>query len=147
MISGVIMEKIFLICSKAFYSELAAAKERLEASGWEVYQPFTHDHPQAESEWYAAGPEEHSRRKSELFRRSRQRIKEMDAVLALNFEKNGMANYIGGSTFLELYEAFMEGKRIFLWNDVPKGLLFDEISAFSPTVIHGDLSLVDIENQ
>ena len=84
--------------------------------------------------------------KSELFRRSRERIKRMDAVLALNFEKNGAANYIGGSTFLELYEAFMEGKRIFLWNDVPQGLLFDEISAFSPTIIHGDLSLVDIDD-
>ena len=40
----------------------------------------------------------------------------------------------------------MEGKRIFLWNDVPQGLLFDEISAFSPTIIHGDLSLVDIDD-
>ena len=140
------MKKIFLICSKAFYSRLASAKAHLEAAGWEVYQPFTHDRPEAESEWYAAGPEEHSRMKSELFRRSRERIKRMDAVLVLNFEKNGAANYIGGSTFLELYEAFMEGKRIFLWNDVPQGLLFDEISAFSPTIIHGDLSLVDIDD-
>ena len=81
--------------------------------------------------------------KSELFRRSRERVRQMDAVLALNFDKNGQENYIGGSTFLELYEAFMEGKKIYLWNDIPKGLLYDEISAFSPTVIHGDLDKVN----
>ena len=123
------MKKIFLICSKAFYSQLASAKARLEELGWEVYIPFTHDRPEAESQWYAKGPEEHSRMKSELFRRSRERVRQMDAVLALNFDKNGQENYIGGSTFLELYEAFMEGKKIYLWNDIPEGLLYDEISA------------------
>lgn len=81
--------------------------------------------------------------KSQLFHRSRERVRQMDAVLALNFDKNGQKNYIGGSTFLELYEAFMEGKKIYLWNDIPEGLLYDEISAFSPAVIHGDLDKVN----
>lgn len=49
---------------------------------------------------------------------------------------------IGGSTFLELYEAFMENKKIYLWNDVPDGILFDEISAFSPIIINGNLDIV-----
>ena len=75
--------------------------------------------------------------------RGRERVRQMDAVLALNFDKNGQENYIGGSTFLELYEAFMEGKKIYLWNDIPEGLLYDEISAFSPTVIHGGLDKVN----
>lgn len=30
--------------------------------------------------------------------------------------ENGKKNYVGGLTFLELYEAFMEGKEIYLWN-------------------------------
>lgn len=136
------MKKIFLICSKAFYSHLPPVKEQLESMGWQVFVPFTHDDPGAESRWRAQGPAEHARMKTEMFRRSRERIRSMDAVLTLNFEKNGVKNYIGGSTFLELYEAFMEGRKIYLWNDVPEGLLFDEISAFSPVVIHGDLSVV-----
>lgn len=73
---------------------------------------------------------------------SRDRIKSMDAVLTLNFDKNGKKNYIGGSTFLELYEAFMEGKKIYLWNEVPEGILFDEISGFAPEIINGNLDLV-----
>ncbi len=49
---------------------------------------------------------------------------------------------VGGSTFLELYEAFMKGKEIYLWNEIPEGILFDEISGFSPKIINGNLDLV-----
>ena len=80
--------------------------------------------------------------KGEMFRRSRDKIKLMDAVLTLNFDKNGKKNYVGGSTFLELYEAFMENKKIYLWNEVPEGILFDEIGGFSPKIINGNLDLV-----
>ena len=136
------MNKIFIICSKAFYKDIPPIKEKLEKNGWEVFLPHTYENPNAENEWYAKGIEEHARMKGELFRRSRDRIKTMDAVLTLNFEKNGKRNYVGGSTFLELYEAFMEGKKIFLWNDIPDGILFDEISSFSPNAINGDIELV-----
>ena len=77
-----------------------------------------------------------------MFRLSEQRIKEVDAVLVLNFDKNGKKNYIGGATFIEIYEAFMKNKKIFLYNDIPEGMLYDEIQGFSPIVIHGDLSLI-----
>lgn len=77
-----------------------------------------------------------------MFRRSRDRIKSMDAVLTLNFDKNGKKNYIGGSTFLELYEAFMKNKKIYLWNEIPEGILFDDISGFAPEIINGNLDLV-----
>ena len=56
--------------------------------------------------------------------------------------ENGKKNYVGGSTFLELYEAFMKGKEIYLWNEIPEGILFDEISGFSPKIINGNLDLV-----
>lgn len=134
--------KIFVICSKAFYGNIPPIKETLEKNGWEVYLPHTYENPNAESEWYAKGLEEHAKMKGEMFRRSRARIKEMDAVLTLNMDKNGKKNYVGGSTFLELYEAFMENKKIYLLNDIPEGILYDEISGFAPIVIHGDIELV-----
>lgn len=56
--------------------------------------------------------------------------------------ENGKKNYVGGSTFLELYEAFMEGKEIYLWNEIPEWILFDEISGFLPKIINGNLDLV-----
>ena len=57
-------------------------------------------------------------------------------------DKNGKKNYIGGATFIEIYEAFMKGKKIYLYNDIPEGMLYDEISGFSPIVIKGDINLV-----
>ena len=77
-----------------------------------------------------------------MFRMSEKRIAEMDAVLTLNFDKNGVKNYIGGATFLELYVAFMKNKKIFLYNPIPEGMLYDEIAGFMPTVINGNIELV-----
>ena len=111
--------KVFVICSKAFYKDIPPIKEKLEQMGHEV-----------------------AKFKERMFIKSRDTIESMDAVLTLNFEKHGQANYIGGATFLELYEAFMMHKKIFLYNDIPEGMLYDEISGFSPIIIHGDLDLV-----
>ena len=136
------MKKIFIICSKFFYHDIPPIKEKLEKNGWEVYLPHKYENPNAENEWYDKGKEEHTKMKGEMFKRSRDRIKSMDAVLTLNFDKNGKKNYIGGSTFLELYEAFMENKKVYLWNDIPEGILFDEINGFSPVIIKGDIDLI-----
>ena len=70
----------------------------------------------------------------------------MDAVLVLNLdkEKNGklLKNYIGGATFLEMYDAFRLGKKIYLYNDIPDGMLYDEIEGFGPIIINGDLDQI-----
>ena len=77
-----------------------------------------------------------------MYRKSLETIKEMDAVLVLNYDKNGNKNYIGGATFLEMYEAFMNDKKIYLYNDIPEGMLYDEIEGFSPVILHGNLDLI-----
>jgi hypothetical protein len=134
--------KIFLICSKAFYPQLATIQATLQAAGHEIVLPSSYDNPTSEVEAREKG--EHSTFKQQMFLASHTIIGEMDAVLALNFDKNGQKNYIGGSTFLELYEAFMQGKKIFLYHDIPEGMLFDEISGFSPVVINEDLSKIGL---
>lgn len=136
------MKKIFIICSKAFFSKIDGIKPILEEKGFEVYVPHTYAHPESENKWYEKGLEEHAKMKGLMFQKSRDLIKNMDAVLCLNFTKKGIDNYIGGSTFLELYEAFMEGKDIYLYNDIPEGLLYDEIQGFNPIIINGDLDKV-----
>ena len=126
--------KILIICSKAFYKDIAIIKEKLEQLGHIIELPNAYNEPDAEKKCWDLGEKEHAEFK--------ERIADMDAVLTLNFDKNGKKNYIGGATFLELYEAFMGNKKIFLWNDIPEGMLYDEISGFSPIVINGDLDLV-----
>ena len=132
--------KIFIICSKAFYKEIKPIKEYLENKGYEVFVPHTYLNPEKEMEAWEG--ETHAEFKARMFRLSEERIKEMDAVLVLNYEKHGIKNYIGGSTFLEMYEEFRNNKKIYMYNPIPEGLLYDEIDGFSPIIINGDLEMV-----
>ena len=134
--------KILIICSKQFYSKIPSIKEQLEKKGHTISLPNSYDNPNAENEYKLKGEKDHIEFKQKMFKLSRDVIITQDAVLVLNFEKNGVKNYLGGATFLEMYEAFMNNKKIFLYNDIPEGILKDEICGFAPIVIHGDLSLV-----
>jgi len=134
--------KILIICSKAFYKDIAPIQQKLELKGHEISLPNSYHNPDAEKDSWNLGEKEHSEFKSRMFKQSAETISKMDAVLTLNFDKNGKANYIGGATFLELYEAFINNKKIFLYNPIPEGMLYDEIQGFSPIIINGNLDLV-----
>jgi hypothetical protein len=88
------------------------------------------------------GTKEHSKWKASMLRQSDRVILGCDAVLVLNFEKDGQSNYIGGATFLEMYDAFRANKKIFLYNAIPEGILTDEIIGFGPILIGGDLAMI-----
>lgn len=77
-----------------------------------------------------------------MIRRSEAVIGESDAVLVVNNEKDGAKGYVGGATFLEIYDAFRLGKKIFFLNPLPEGMLRDELIGFSPVILNGDLSKV-----
>ena len=134
--------KIFIICSKAFYKNIAPIKAKLEEKGFDVTLPNCYDEPDAEKKAYDLGGNAHSEFKALMYRKSLEIIKKMDAVLVLNYDKNGNKNYIGVATFLEMYEAFMNDKKIYLYNDIPEGMLYDEIEGFSPVILHGNLDLI-----
>lgn len=66
-----------------------------------------------------------------------------DAILVSNFDKHGIANYIGGNTFLEMGFAHVLDQKIFLLNPIPEMPHYKtEIVALKPIVINGDLSLI-----
>ncbi|MDD2470200.1 MAG: hypothetical protein PHI22_04660 [Bacilli bacterium] len=134
--------KVFVICSKHFYDRIPNIRKVLEENGHTVYLPNCYDNPGKESEMRKLGAEKHSKFKSEMFKQSEELINSMDAVLVLNLNKNGVDNYVGGATFLEMYDAFRMGKKIYLYNPVPKGILEDEIIGFNPTIINGKVSLI-----
>ena len=132
--------KILMICSKTFYDKLQDYKQKLEQLGHSVYMPNCWDCPQTEASY--RGTEKHAQWKASMIRHSEQVIKDMDAVLVLNFDKNGQKNYIGGATFLEIYDAFRLNKKIFFVNPIPEGMLKDELIGFSPIVVGDDLSKI-----
>lgn len=135
--------KILIICSKAFYKDIASIKQTLEKMGHTIELPNSYYEPELEKKSWELGKEEHAKFKAKMFKMSEERIAKVDAVLTLNFDKNGKKNYIGGATFIEIYEAFMKDKKIYLYNDIPEGMLYDEISGFSPVIIKGDLNLIN----
>src|ERR1019366_9520218 len=119
--------KIFIICSKKFYDRVPPVKEELERAGHIVSLPNCFDQPETEETYRNLGKQEHSAWKATMLKHSTDVINNNDAVLVLNFRKNGIENYIGGATFLEMYDAFRLGKKIYLFNDIPDGILHDEI--------------------
>ena len=69
-------------------------------------------------------------------------IQNSDAVLVLNFDKNGIKNYIGGNTFLEMGFAYVLNKPIYLVNPIPDMIYTDEIKAMQPKILNGDLGKI-----
>ena len=141
------MKKILIICSKRFYGMIPEIKKVLDEK-YEIFLPNCFENPNTEFEMKELGLDKHREFKSKMFRQSEDTIKNMDAVLVLNMdkEKDGVIykNYIGGATFLEMYDAFRFNKKIYLYNDIPEGILNDEIIGFGVEVINRDLERIDL---
>lgn len=69
-------------------------------------------------------------------------IKDIDAILALNYDKKGIKNYIGGNTFLELGYASILEKKIYFMNPIPDMLYTSELEAMKPVILNEDLSKI-----
>jgi nucleoside 2-deoxyribosyltransferase len=69
-------------------------------------------------------------------------IKNADAVLIVNIDKNGIKNYIGGNSFLEMGFAHVLDKKLYLYDDIPDLSYKDEMVAMQPIVINQDLSKI-----
>lgn len=135
--------KIWLICSKAFYSYLDSIKKELEQAGHKVYLPNCYDDPTTEGKMRESGSKVHANFKAKMFRQSRRTAEKVDAGLVVNMDKQTktgvIKNYIGGATLLEMYDLFLAGKPTFLFNPIPDNMLHDEINGFAPIIINGDL--------
>lgn len=138
--------KIAICGSLNHYEEMRAARSRLEELGHEVYFPHTAekilkgetnlDEVDKHKKNYSKDVREH---KHELMTKHRDKIRNSDAILVVNFEKNGIRNYIGGNTFLEMGFALAYDKKIYLLNPVPEIAHKDEITGMLPIVLDGKL--------
>lgn len=141
--------KILIICSKQFYARIEGIKKELEKKDIEVYLPNCYDNPEMEEKMWNLGKKEHQEFKAKMYKQSENIIKNMDGVLVLNYDKDKdgviYKNYIGGATFLEMYDAFRLGKKIYLFNEISDGMLYDEIQGFNPVILNGNLDLIKQE--
>ena len=70
-------------------------------------------------------------------------MQDADAVLVLNYDKNGIQNYIGGNTLMEIGFAHVLNQKVFLFNPIPKMPYCEtEIVAVKPVILNGDLTKI-----
>ncbi len=138
--------KVLIVCSTSFYSKIPPIKEKLEKNGHVVKLPNCYEEPVTNEDNKKMTEDEYIAFFQRMYHQSRKSIGEVDAILVLNYSKvkDGIEydNYIGASTFLEMYEAFMQEKKIYMMNDYPNNMLLDEIKGFDPIVINGNINEV-----
>jgi hypothetical protein len=70
-------------------------------------------------------------------------IVKSDAILVMNYEKNGKPNYIGPNVLMEMAIAFYLHKPIYVLNgESEDSPLIDEILGLQPIFLEGDRSLI-----
>lgn len=134
--------RIFICASKHNYHKLPPIKAALEKKGHKITLPNSYDRPFLEEEMKKKGRKHHIKFKTAMLREQEKKVRANDAVLVLNYEKNGQPNYIGGATFLEVFKAFELGKKIFLMNPIPDNIFADELAGINPKIIKEDLSKI-----
>ena len=137
---------IAILGSSVFTKEMVDYMDRLEALGHTVR---LHEHYIAQGrggmkDLVERMHAEHGSVKKEYdyIRYHYDEIAGSDAILILNFDKNGIENYIGGNSLMEIGFAYILRKKIYLLNPIPKMSYTDEIEAMDPIVLDGDLSKI-----
>lgn len=134
--------KIAVVGSMTFVEKMLKVKKELESLGHEVFlSKFAYDYinlPSNEIEKQTI----YDKNNNDGLKELSHLIKDVDAILALNYDKNDIANYIGGNTFLELGYASILGKKIYFMNSIPNMLYTSELEAMKPIVLEGNLSKI-----
>ena len=132
--------KICICCSLSFTDEVKKIADRLHELGHEVLLPngvivdAIHK-PDFDSVEAKRG------NGYDFVREHFKKIEESDAMLVCNFTKNGIDNYVGANTFLEMGFAYYIKKPIYALNPLPDyKYINDELLNFDVRVINGDLS-------
>jgi len=145
--------RIAICGSMSFAKKMYEVYKLLIKEGHEVFLPeFIIECANGDLDWESEdlSCEEDAEKKKEhdLIRRHYCKIKESDVVLVINEEKNGVKNYIGANTLIEMAFAHVLKKKIYLLNELPEfDYLIEEVKAMEPIVLKGDLSKIKKENQ
>lgn len=128
-------KKSIVICSSiSFAKEVLEVREQLLDKGYDAEIPQTiQDGEDAVSSGdYKA--------KTEKMQKHLEKIKNADAVLIVNANKNDISGYIGGNVLIEMGVAFFLEKPIFVMYPIEDTLFCaDEVYGLNPTFLNGDV--------
>lgn len=124
--------------------EMLEARNGLVKLGHEVILPrHTEEYAQMASSDHVHAESVKNKINYDLIRDYYQKISESDAVLVLNYNLNGVKNYIGGNSFLEAAFAHVLNKKLYLLFDIPELGYSDELQAIQPIILNGDLNKIN----
>lgn len=129
--------KITICGSLSHLKEMVSAKQALTKLGHKVELPHRSEQFLKQSDLKESTS---VKKKNWYIKKHLDKIKKSDAILVINEEKNGIKNYIGGNTLLEMGFAFAFNKPIYILNPVPDIHYKDEILGLMPKVLNGDYS-------
>lgn len=138
--------KIQICGSMTFAKQMAEAKKTLEKKGHRVTIPTNTDLHIQDASFVddLSGNLQHCI-DNDTIRANFKLVADADAILVMNYPKNGIDGYIGASTLMELGIAHYFNKKIFLLFPVPHYDIVrwaHEVTIMQPTVINGDLELI-----
>lgn len=134
------MKSITICASMKFFAEIKQLKKELENLGVKVFIPY--------KEWTGTDYSKFSKQEQADMKQSFidmhiDKIRKSDSILIANYTKNGIKDYIGANTFLEMGFAYILKKKIFILNSIPKQANTVEIEGLKPIVLNGNLNTIN----
>lgn len=138
--------RIMVCGSMTFAKEMLKTKQKLEELGHEVNVPL-------DIESHVKNPKliddlesnyKHAI-KNNVMQKCFNLVSKSDAILVLNYLKNGLKGYVGTSSLMEIGLAYYLGKKIFILNSLPKpreARFAHEITIMQPITLDGDLEKI-----
>jgi hypothetical protein len=136
--------KITICGSMVFAKEMLNAKKQLEELGHEAIVPIDVldclNNPSLNESL------EHCLSYGDIDKDHFNKIAASDAILVLNYPKNGLAGYVGGAVLTELGVARHLDKKIFILHELPNEAELRyalEIKIMRPVILNGDIAEIN----
>ncbi len=135
--------KIGIIGSMQYTEKMIEIKNELTKVGHDAFITDLHEAFIGKNDVEKEQIKIHQKNNMDAIREFWRAMQGADAVLVLNYDKNGVKNYIGGNTLMEIGFAHVLNQKIFLLNPIPDIRYYkSEIEAVRPIIINGDLSKI-----
>ncbi len=127
-----------------FAPQLVALQKKLEALGHTAFIPSDTEKHIADSTLHEDLERDNQHaEETDIFRDHANFIEQSDAILVLNFDKNGIAGYCGVSVLMEISLAYYLRKKIFLLQAIASTERYaDDVKVLGAIVIDGDITKI-----
>jgi hypothetical protein len=135
--------RIGIIGSMQFTEKMLEVRDKLQELGHDAFVTDLHKALVGKTDEEKEKIKLHQKNNMDAIREFWRAMQGADAVLVLNYDKNGIKNYVGGNTLMEIGFAHVLNQKIFMLNPIPEmSYCKTEIEAVKPIILNGDLTKI-----